>query len=235
MIRPRKDRGILRLIGRKPIVPIVSLMAFAAGLAGCSAPFSEFQDARTVGKGGWELSGNYSGVFVNDTKLQDQFGAQGAFGITDDVDFRARYERIDVEDSDSNPFEVYGFGPKISIRRDRQAIYLPIGFATGHRVSTKETWEAHPMMLFTKPLGPGFDWNSSIKVMIPLASGGADPRGAINVGFGIGPADRRFVFRPEAGMMVYFNNFDNLYYHAGIGVSLARLIDRSAEGTGTVE
>ena len=48
------------------------------------------------------------------------------------------------------------------------------------------TWEAHQTMLITTPCASGFDWNRSIKLMFPLRSGGADPRGAINIGFGIG-------------------------------------------------
>jgi hypothetical protein len=134
---------------------------------------------------------------------------------------RARYERIWVDDTDGNAVEVFGFGPKISMHQDQAAFYLPVGFAFGKDVETPETWEAHPTILTTYSVNPGFEVNISMKAMLALAAeDGFHTRFAVNMGFGIGPENLSYTFRPEAGVMFYTSG-GNPFYHLGVGVSFS--------------
>jgi len=86
-------------------------------LAGCAAPFSDLQSARTVGKGRVEVTGSYSAVSLNSEgdseRLQDHTGVQLAIGVSDGVDLRTRYERISFHDADRGGINVLGFGTEV--------------------------------------------------------------------------------------------------------------------------
>ena len=196
--------------------------------AGCTAPFSEFQGARMSGKGNGDLTASYSGVIVSGEEIQDQFGLQGAYGVTDDLDLRVRYERIGVKDWDVGPFNALAFGPKIALNRDRAAIYVPVGFGFGEDMETADTWELHPTLLLTQPISTVLEVNLSIKGLLSLAENGPDPRLAFNVGFGIGPDDSRVILRPEAGLMVFTDGGDP-FYHVGLGLSFASTDKRRSD------
>ena len=139
-------------------------------VAGCAAPFSDYQSARMVGKYKGEVTAHYSMVSLKDAKAQDQIGVQGGFGITDNADIRVRYERIYLEDSDRVP-EVFGFGPKFSLHSDHAAaLYLPVGFAFGEDVETSKTWEFHPTFLATQSFTPWLELNVSAKALLHAVS-----------------------------------------------------------------
>lgn len=140
-------------------------------VAGCAAPFSDYQSARMAGKYKGEVTAHYSIVSLEDAKVQDQIGVQGGFGITDNADIRIRYERIYLDDSDGVP-EVFGFGPKFSLHSDHAALYLPVGFAFGEDVETSKTWEFHPTFLATQSFTPWLELNISAKAMISLVDEG---------------------------------------------------------------
>jgi hypothetical protein len=189
-------------------------------LAGCAAPFSDYQSARLAGKYKGEVTANYSLVSLKDAKVQDQVGVQGGFGITDNADIRIRYERIYFEDSDGI-IEVFGFGPKFSLRSNNGALYLPVGFAFGEDVETSKSWEFHPTLLVTRSFASWLELNISAKAMISLVDEGPDARLSFNVGLGIGPNITRLIFRPEAGVMICITDADDPFFHIGVGMSFA--------------
>ena len=210
-------------IGRAFAAKELVLTAACAALfaAGCTAPFSEYQSARMAGKGSGEITGSYSSVLSGGEEVQDQFGAQAAFGVADRIDIRARYERIGVDWTDDlEPVNVFAFGPKFALEPDHIALYVPFGFAFGEDVESSDFWEVHPTLLFTQPVSYWLEVNISTKLMLGLSEDASDARMAANVGFGIGPDDGWLVLRPEAGIMVYLEGGDP-YYNVGCGLSFA--------------
>jgi len=200
---------------------IVVVCVASCCLAGCASPFSEFQSARLEGKGKAEITAHYSTVGFSGEFFQDNMGFQAGIGVTDNLDWRMRYERIYVDGGDLDHLSVIGFGPKVSMHKDQAAFYLPVGFAYGQDVETDETWEAHPTILTTYSASPEFEINISMKAMLLLNNeDGFNTRFAINMGFGIGPESLDYTFRPEAGVMFHTSGGDP-FYHVGLGLSLA--------------
>lgn len=204
---------------RRHLLAVVYAAVIAT--AGCSSPFSEFQSARMAGPGKIEVTGQFSAIGISGTTVQNQLGAQFGVGVTNAFDMRARYERIWLDDTDGEALEVFGFGPKISMHQDQTAFYLPVGFAFGRDVETSESWEAHPTILTTYSVSPGFEVNISMKAMLALANeDGFNTRVAVNMGFGIGPENLSYTFRPEVGVMLHTSGGDP-FYHFGLGLSLS--------------
>jgi hypothetical protein len=186
--------------------------------AGCTSPFSEFQSARLCGKGDVEVTGSYTAISFAGEIFQDHLGAQVGLGVTDELDVRARYERIWVEGGDDY-LQVVGFGPKIQLHPDQAALYIPVGFAFGGDVESSKTWEIHPTMLATHSVNPGLEVNFSMKALFSLyREAGFNTRLAVNLGLGIGPENLRYTIRPEVGMLVYTSG-GSPFFHLGLGVS----------------
>lgn len=186
----------------------------------CAPVFSEFQDARTVGKSKAEFSGSYSGVRFIDTeddasgKAQDQIDVQAGFGLTDKIDIRARYTYAWIEDLKGNVLSV---GPKFSLLKDRISAFVPLGVGiVSDEDSSSTTWQIHPTLLTTFPVGERVDINPSLKYLIALEED-SDNLVAINLGLGIKVNDA-FIFRPEYGILM--NPGESGYYsHFGFGMT----------------
>ena len=132
----------------------------------CAPVFSDLQSAKLVGKGNFETTPNFtttSWTANGETDhIQNHFGFQLGYGLSNRVDLRARYEFIggdkDVADVKLN---VFGIGPKISLLKDRIAAYVPIGFAFGGDVEGIDEIELQPTLLFTIPVGENVEINPS--------------------------------------------------------------------------
>ncbi|MBN2071899.1 MAG: hypothetical protein JW814_10620 [Candidatus Krumholzibacteriota bacterium] len=204
---------------------VVTFFLFAAG---CAAPFSDFQSARTVGRGKAEITGHYCAASVSGEKLQDQLGVQAGMGISDRADLRVRYENINPVGSSIDPIGAFGFGPKWALDPDHVAFYLPVGFAFGEHVESSKTWEVHPTLLTTQKLGSSVEINISLKLLLGLDDQAPDHRVAANVGLGIGPDRTWLLLRPEAGIMFSTGGGDP-FYHFGIGISFSGTDKRRSE------
>jgi hypothetical protein len=185
----------------------IALFAMAA-IAGCT-PFSEIQSARLVGEGEFEVTpsiSSVSGTFDDETNhMMDNMGVQCGIGVGPSMDLRVRYEQVGI-DSDSRADDptvnFISFGPKLSIEKDRAAFYLPMWIAYGENVSdSAETWSVHPTLIFTRQINNNFEWNPSIKAIIPLGRNDSDSLLACNCGFGFSSDLRTYVIRPEFGFL----------------------------------
>lgn len=197
-------------------------------MAGCAPPFSTLQSAKLAGKGKAEITPIFSIVhFLNDgemTHIQNEYGLQGAYGLNDKIDFRLRYEFINVEYDD--PYygtidvsaHVIGLGPKIEIYKDMHALHLPIGFAFGEDIDFSETWQFHPTFLFSLSVGKNVEFNPSIKILVPL-TGDGDVLVAFNLGAGISGDLKKWAIRPETGFLINPGE-DGHFMHFSIGVSV---------------
>jgi hypothetical protein len=175
----------------------------------CVAPFSEMQSARLAGRGVVELTPSYSYVDASSeeesAKLHDNFGLQVATGMSDRVDLRLRIEhiRVDVEGDDFDySATAVGIGPKFGLIPNQLALAIPVGFAFGSGIDQEQTWQVHPSLIWTIPASRVLEINSSVKAVIPLSeSAGDDVLAALNIGLGIGPDLRKWVLRPEFGIL----------------------------------
>ncbi len=168
----------------------------------CAPVFSEMQSARLVGKGQVEATGLYSNVgFAEDGEadhIQNHAGVRVAYGVSDQFNIRVGYEN--VFESGETGAHVVGIGAKIPIIRNRIAAYLPIGTAFGGNISTSESWQMQPTVLFTVPVTNNIEFNPSAKWLFPFSSN-QNNLVAFNFGAGLSTDINRWALRPEIGLL----------------------------------
>lgn len=208
---------LLKILFFLAILPLLTIES-------CAPVFSDLQSARLVGEGNLELTPSYSSVsFGNDgesSSVQNHFGVQAGFGMSEKMDLRARIEYINVSNSnggESINATVIGVGPKFQLIEDRMAAYIPIGAGFGSNIETSQSWQMQPTLLFTFPISESIEFNPSAKYLIQFAED-AENLVAFNFGLGIGEYGR-FVIRPEFGLL-YNPGEDGHYSHGSIGISL---------------
>jgi hypothetical protein len=174
------------------------LLACAAVLPSCAPVFSDLQSAKLVGRGRVELTPSASTVsFADDgdtDHVQNHVGVQVATGVADRLDLRARYERVEGVNA-------VGAGPKLSLVKDKVAIYVPVGFAFGDDVASSESWQVHPTLLLTAPVSDRFELNGSAKYLYSFEED-TDGLVAFNVGAGLSTNLEKWAIRPEVGILV---------------------------------
>lgn len=190
----------------------------------CAPVFSDLQSARLVGDGNIEVTPSYSSVsWAEDgesQKVQNHYGAQAGFGLSETMDLRTRIEYVSVKSEGSDDkltATVVGIGPKFSIVKDRVAGYIPLGTAFGSDIQTSQSWELQPTLLFTFPVNEQFEVNPSVKYIMQLADD-TDNMVAINLGLGIGEYGK-FVIRPEYGLL-YNPGESGHFSHFSIGLNV---------------
>jgi hypothetical protein len=206
---------------------LVLTAALAAGTSACLVPpFSSLDDARLAGKGKVELTPFYSAIGGSSdgesSHTQDDLGVQGFLGIARRVDIGVRYEYLHHSasgeyDSDASAHTL-AMGPKLSLRRDRLALSLPVGFAFGEDVDTSGTWKIIPTVVWTLPAAEALDVNLSAKALVSLRKNGGRPLYAVNLGLGIRPGDHTLVIRPEVGGL-FSSGGGGFNYHLSLGLS----------------
>ncbi|MCK4539406.1 MAG: hypothetical protein KAV42_11475 [Candidatus Krumholzibacteria bacterium] len=200
---------------------LFSVCLTALFVNGCAPSFSELQSAKLVEMNRVEVAANYSMVsFLHEgenEKMQDHFGLQFAYGVLDNVNFRFRYERIDVDPLDTG-VNAWGFGPKICLKKDVAAIYLPVGFATGENIETSESWQFHPTLLTTAPVNEYMELNTSFKYLLTFDEDSNDYF-AFNLGLGLSNDLARYAIRPEVGILIDPGS-DGIFWHFSVGLSL---------------
>jgi hypothetical protein len=208
------------LLKKSNFILVCSFILISMLLQNCAPVFSELQGARTVGKGNFELTPSYSSVSVYDEgdseKVQNEIGFQGAIGLSDKVDIRARYEYVWLGDGDGNNISAIGLGPKFNLIKDKLSISLPVGRALGE--GTSESWEFLPTVLFSLPVKKDIlDINISPKYIIQFCEE-CESLFAINAGLSISSNLNEWAIRPEFGLL-YNPGETGHYTQFSIGVS----------------
>jgi hypothetical protein len=189
--------------------------------SGCAPVFSEMQSARTVGQGRVEATPLMSIVGdpnpFGDNKLQNHYGLMGAYGITDNIDVRVRYEMITVDIGDENSvYHVLGIGPKLSIDEDNLAFAMPFGRLLGE--GNEDSWQLHPTMLVSAPiLFNKIEANFSAKYLMSFCKD-CQNLVAANLGLALGHDIDRMAIRPEYGL-VFNPSSDGYVSQLSIGLS----------------
>jgi hypothetical protein len=195
---------------------IATLIASLFGGAACTPVF---QDARLVGPGRVQITPSISGAGVSrggDSEyLVTTFAAQAEIGATERFSIGGGYAYF--RDRSGDGLNTAVFGPKFGVVRDRVAIGVPTSVAFGENVQTSDTWQFHPMALFTVPLGERVDFNPSARLLIPVCDG-CETLAGFNAGFGLHTASRLTV-RPEFGILINPGE-GGVIWTFGVGVSL---------------
>ena len=168
----------------------------------CAPVFSDLQSAKLVGKGNFETTPNFTTTSFSDEgetdHVQNHFGVQFGYGLSNRIDLKARYEYIAIPYEDETlKANIFGIGPKISLLKDRIAAYVPVGFAFGGDVDGIDEFEIQPTLLFTVPVGKYLEINPSVKGII-----GEEFYCAFNLGLGLSTNLNRYVIRPEYGILL---------------------------------
>ena len=203
-----------------------SLLAFAVtawASAGCVTPFSDFQSARTLAPGEFQLTPSFGHVQQtgdgSDQLTQTEVGFQAAAGLSDRVELRAKYYSVRLTDSEgTSSINVFGAGPKFALVPDQVALFVPLGVAFGSEIESAESLQIQPTLLFTIPLSDQVELNPSAKAHIWLNTDDddADPAFSLNLGAAFSKDLSRWAVRPEVGLQ-----FGNLaeFFHFGVGFS----------------
>jgi hypothetical protein len=209
-----------------PLKSTLYLILFAAvsmTLYNCAPVFSELQSARTVGKDRIEITPSYSTVSATEDGetegLQNQLGLQLAYGLTDKIDIRARYERIWGKDGSlSDGVDVAGLAGKFSLVEDKIAFNALVGRAFGEESS--ETWEFQPSIIFSQALVKNkLEATIAPKYLMTFCED-CDNFLAFNIGLALGDDLNRWSIRPEYGML--FNPGESGFYgQFSLGFSVA--------------
>lgn len=192
--------------------------------------FSDMQGARLVGKKQFELTPGYSsvGMVTQDYKggLANYAGLQAAYGLSDDVDLRLRYEygwlkdSYQVDEIGDVQFNIISLGPKINIVRDRVALFLPMLLIAESLV------QFQPTFLFTVPVAPRqVEFNPSVKYLFNVCDVCAGGMVAFNFGMAFSTDTSRWAIRPEYGVLYDFSDSGH-FSNFSLGLSFKMSRDR---------
>ena len=204
----------------------------------CAPITSDMQSAKLTGKGGIELTldkGSLDYESEGDGELsdiQDNFGLLFAYGLSEKLDIRGRYEGIkinDLEGSGDEPleFSLMRVGLKYGILKNKLALYLPYSiYYNSEGESGPKTLE--PTLFYTKTIKDAFELSPSAKVILPMDDEMNDDLGlAFNLGFGLNPGRllkkvefEKAVLRAEWGIYLPTDSEGTAWYsHSTIGLS----------------
>ncbi len=188
-------QGVIRLLA----------VAIIGSQFSCAPLSSDLQSARLVGKKRIEITPGYSTVqFAEEKKVDEKqsqetsgklIGFQVAYGVSNKVDIRVRVEHFQFRDFSA---QVFSIGPKVSLVKDRVALYLPVWF-----VDFKPA-QLQPTILLTFPIIKNkIEFNPSVKSIVSV--GGYDPTTgfmvAVNGGLGISTDLSKWAIRPEYSLV----------------------------------
>ena len=199
-------------------------------IVGCAPiTFSNLQSAKMISKGKFEYTPSFSSSIHTKS-----FGLQTSYGLNNKYNFRLRLERIMIDfdefESDSSNFidmSIFNFkanithlsfGIKYQLLKNKSAIYLPISL-TKNDINSDIIKQIEPTYIHSFTLGKYFEFNPSIKALIPLDSDSKDYLLAYNLGFGISPNLSKWVIRPEVGILSSPSEEGGLP-HMSIGLSI---------------
>jgi len=204
-----------------------ALLLFLAG--GCA--FADHQSARMLGPGNVDLTGGASLLWATGERLDaplagtNHVGARAAVGLHPRVDLQVGMEWITYPEFQYGTISTYvaGVALKAGLVPDRLAFLLPVGtaFSRSEQIGPEDFWHIHPTLLFTTPLPAGWEVTPSVKAMIPIADRDRfDTFWAVNLGFGWNPEESRWTARPEAGLLIDPDRWeDGRGWHLSFGLS----------------
>ena len=216
------------------ILKIFFISFFSIITFDCAPITSEMQSAKTLGKGGIEISLNSGKVSMEsessddemeldiDGEVQNNSGASFAYGVTDNIDLRLRYENIEITAMPSEvAFSMLSLGVKYGILEDRLALFLPYTMYNNDDDSTDAAKVISPTLLYTHTLKDKYEVTPSLKYILPVGdtADDNDPGLAYNLGFGYHINDK-FTLRGEWGQFIPSESEDDAKFsHTTFGLT----------------
>ena len=216
------------------ILKIFFISFFSIITFNCAPITSEMQSAKTLGKSGIEISLNSGKVSMEsessddemeldiDGEVQNNSGASFAYGVTDDIDFRLRYENIEITAMPSEvAFSMLSLGVKYGILEDQLALFLPYTMYINDDDSTDAAKVISPTLLYTHTLKDKYEVTPSFKYILPVGdtADDNDPGIAYNLGFGYHINDK-FTLRGEWGQFIPSESEDDAKFsHTTFGLT----------------
>ena len=217
------------IILKNSFISIFSILIFD-----CAPITSEMQSAKTLGQGGMEISLNSGKTSMQsessddemeldiDGEVQSNSGASLAYGVTDNIDLRARYESIEITAMPSEvAFSMFSFGVKYGILEDQLALFLPYTMYNSDDDSTDAAKVISPTLLYTHTLKDKYELNPSVKYIFPFGDTAEDndPGIAYNLGFGY-HINNKFTLRGEWGQFIPSESEDDAkFFHTTFGLT----------------
>jgi hypothetical protein len=224
----------LRLLKNSSMIAMIICCMWLIDSCVSMAPVgSNYESAKSLGKGNIELMGNYSSYSL---RTEDEYEEKGienvnknygfriGCGISPRVDLKFRYERLIPalqEDKDQlNGANYFALSSKFSILENHIAAALDAGFYTytlkEDNQHSEEIFFFTPRLTLTYPTGKYFDLTLNAKIDL-LPSEGLSYLG-FNLGCGISSDLDKWSLRPEIG---FINDFSGTtWFNAGIAVIL---------------
>ena len=199
----------------------------------CAPITSDMQSAKTAGQGGIEMTMNVGSLEMDsddemvesEGSVQDNFGISFAYGITDNIDLRARFESIEIpsvegEEVEMPSYSLMSFGIKYGIIEDRLAFYLPYSSYSTDEEGIDPANLIAPALLYTATVGDAFELTPSLKYLVPLGdiAEDNDPGLAYNLGFGY-QLFGKFTLRGEWGQYIPGGDGETIFSQTSLGLT----------------
>lgn len=198
----------------------------------CAPITSDMMSAKTAGQGGIEITMNVGSLAMDDEmvetegSVQDNLGGSFAYGITDNIDVRARFESIEIASSEeddvemSSSYSLMSFGIKYGILEDRLAFYLPYSSYNTDEEGADPANLIAPTLLYTATVGEAFELTPSVKYLVPLGdiAEDNDPGLAYNLGFGYQLLGK-FTLRGEWGQYIPGGDGETTFSQTSFGLT----------------
>ena len=205
-----------------------AIFVLAISTVACSvAPInSHYESARSLRKNNMELSGSFTSYHTSDEIVQSfnrNFGCKLGYGITDNFDLKASYQRIIPSDEDFRD-EIKGVNflslePKFTIAPDVFALKVPVNvyFYSMEGESSSE-FSLSPTLLGTIPVSDQFEVGVAASYQIFLEDD-TDNFLGFSLGFGLSQDLNQWAIRPEIGYQFMPDNPDGGFLNFGIGLN----------------
>jgi len=216
------------------ILKILFISFFSIIIFDCAPITSEMQSAKTLGQSGMEISLNSGKISMQsessdeemdldiDGEVQSNLGASFAYGITENIDLRARYENIETTAMPSEvAFSMLSFGVKYGILEDQLALYVPYTIYSSDDDSTDAAKVISPALLYTHTFKDNYELTPSVQYILPVGdtADDNDPGLAYNLSFGYHINDK-FTLRGEWGQFIPSESEDDAKFsHTTFGLT----------------
>lgn len=172
--------------------------------------FTDFQSAKTVGKGNFEIAPNFSLDFNKDFRYPN-LGFNLDYGVTDRFDMRASFS--------GGIISMISLAPKVNLIKDRFSITMPVGtFLANKDLDIERVWVYQPTLLMTLPIRESLELTFAPKVVFlrNTSQGWQKPEFAPNIGLSYHRPGSFITYRPEVGISFMYTTMD---VHVGMAVA----------------
>jgi hypothetical protein len=172
--------------------------------------FTDFQSAKTVGKGNFEIAPNLT-LDMGKNFRYPTLGFNLDYGVTDRFDLRASFS--------GGIISLLSLAPKVNLIKDRFSITMPVGtFLANKDLGIERVWVYQPTLLLTLPIRESLELTFAPKLVLlkNASQGWQKPEFAPNIGLSYHRPGSFITYRPEVGISYLYTTMD---VHVGMAVA----------------